>query len=306
MAAYEVDIQPDGGISTPPRRKRPKKHLSTAQILLYTFIAALICVVLVFAAIYASGLRYIKLNTEIGGYVKFFGTVDGQNNPYKGDLYYSDGTTAKVDMLNHKVTFSNGDVYTGALNSSLRMEGEGTLAYSTGDIYEGTFEDGVITGEGTFTYANGDVYRGTFLNGSKNGEGVYTWFDGSSYTGTFVDDKKEGWGVYLWSDGSSYTGEYKNELKDGTGTYRFANGDVYSGTFVADARTGQGTYTWANGDEYIGNFEDNEMNGAGTYRFASGRTFEGNFKNGVIVYDLGGEETPEENAGAAEGAGAAG
>ncbi|MBQ8576530.1 MAG: hypothetical protein IJ449_00965 [Clostridia bacterium] len=301
MGAYEVDIQEDGVATAPPRRKRPKKHLSTAQILLYTFIAALICVVLVFAAIYASGLRYIKLQTEIGGYVKFFGTVDGEGNPYKGDLYYSDGTTAKVDMLNHKVTFSNGDVYTGTLNNSLRMEGEGTLEYSTGDVYEGEFENGVISGEGTFRYANGDVYEGAFLNGAKNGQGVYTWFDGSTYTGAFVDDKKEGWGVYVWSDGSSYSGEYVNELKEGTGTYRFANGDVYSGTFVADARSGQGTYTWANGDEYIGNFEDNEMNGTGTYRFASGRTFEGNFEDGVLVRDLGGDSGTDATDGTSAG-----
>ncbi len=295
-ASYEVEL-PEDGVPMTPRRKRPKKHLSTAQILFITFIAALICVILVFIAIYASGLRYIKLNTEIGGYVKFFGTVDGDGNPYKGELYYSDGTTATVDMLNNKVTFSNGDIYTGALNASLRMNGEGKLEYNTGDVYEGTFADGVISGEGKFSYANGDTYVGMFADGMKNGNGVYTWFDGSTYTGDFVNDKKEGSGVYLWSDGSSYTGEYKNELKDGTGTYRFANGDVYSGSFVADARTGHGTYTWANGDEYVGNFEDNEMNGTGTYRFASGRTFEGRFEDGVLVRDLGGdEETAEDPA----------
>ena len=298
-ATYEVEL-PDDGVPMTPRRKRPKKHLSTAQILLITFIAALICVILVFVAIYASGLRYIKLNTEIGGYVKFFGTVDSEGSPYKGELYYSNGTTATVDMLNNKVTFSNGDVYTGPLSASLRMHGEGKLSYNTGDVYEGTFVDGVISGEGKFTYANGDIYEGSFSDGMKNGTGVYTWFDGSSYNGEFVNDKKEGWGVYLWSDGSSYTGEYKNELKDGTGTFRFANGDVYSGTFVADSRTGQGTYTWANGDEYIGNFEDNEMNGTGTYRFASGRTFEGRFEDGVLVRDLGteSEETDASDASA--------
>ena len=292
-ASFEMELPEDGGMPVTPRRKRPKKHLSTAQILLYTFIAAVICVIAVFAAIYASGLRYIKLNTEIGGYVKFFGTVDADGNPYRGDLYYSDGTTAKVDMLNHKVTFSNGDIYIGALSTSLRMEGQGRLEYNTGDVYEGSFVDGVISGEGKFTYANGDVYEGQFSDGMKNGHGVYTWFDKSTYTGDFVNDKKEGWGVYLWSDGSSYTGEYKNELKDGTGTYRFANGDLYPGSFVADARTGQGTYTWANGDEYIGMFEDNEMNGTGTYRFASGRTFEGRFENGVLVRDIGGSEDEE-------------
>ncbi len=285
---------PEEGFPTTPKKKRPKRHLSTARILLYTFIAALICVIIVFAAIYASGLRYIRLNTEIGGYVKFFGTVDGEGNPYKGDLYYSDGTTATVDMLSHTVTFSNGDVYTGALNSSLRMEGEGKLEYSIGDIYEGSFVGGVIAGEGTFRYANGDTYVGSFTNGMKNGTGVYTWFDGSSYTGDFVDDKKDGYGVYRWADGSSYTGDYKNELKDGIGTYRFSNGDVYSGSFSADARTGYGTYTWASGDEYVGEFLDNEMNGQGEYRFASGRVYTGTFENGVIVRNLDQDAEPSD------------
>ena len=250
----------------------------------------------VFAAIYASGLRYIKLNTEIGGYVKFFGTVDSEGKPYKGDLYYSDGTTAKVDMLNHTVTFSNKDVYTGSLNSSLRMEGEGKLEYSTGDVYEGAFSAGVISGHGIFSYANGDVYEGEFANGMKCGKGTYTWFDGSSYEGDFVDDRKDGFGVYRWADGSTYSGGYKNELKEGTGTYRFANGDVYSGDFSADARTGFGTYTWANGDEYVGEFYDNEMNGEGEYRFASGRVYTGTFENGIIVRNIEGSETTEGNS----------
>lgn len=296
MSAYEVEIPMDGGSPVTPRKKRPKRHLSTARILLYTFIAALICVAAVFAAIYASGLRYIKLNTEIGGYVKFFGTVDSEGKPYKGDLYYSDGTTAKVDMLNRTVTFSNKDVYTGSLNSSLRMEGEGTLEYSTGDVYEGTFSAGVISGHGVFSYANGDVYDGEFANGMKNGKGVYTWFDGSSYDGDFVDDRKDGFGVYRWADGSTYSGGYKNELKEGTGIYRFANGDVYSGDFSADARTGFGTYTWANGDEYVGEFYDNEMNGEGEYRFASGRVYTGTFENGIIVRNIEGSETTEGNS----------
>lgn len=295
MRSYEVEIPEEGFPNTPKKKKGPKKQLSTAQILLYTFIAALVCVIIVFAVIYFGfGLRYIRLNTEIGGYMKFFGTVDKDGKPYKGDLYYSDGTRAEVDMVENKVIFSNGDVYEGSLNSSLRMDGQGTLTYSTGDVYIGEFSMGVISGTGVFTYANGDVYEGSFANGMKNGEGTYTWFDGSKYEGSFKDDKKDGYGVYIWADGSSYTGEYKNELKEGTGTYRFANGDVYSGDFLADARTGYGTYTWANGDEYVGNFLDNEMHGEGEYRFASGRVYQGTFENGVIVRDL--DTTDEDDA----------
>ena len=292
MSSYEMEIPEDGVVST-PKRKRPKKHLSTGQILLFTLILALLCVVGVFAMFYLSGLRYIKINTEIGGYVKFFGTVDAENAPYRGDLYYSDGSTAKVDMLNHRVTFSGGDVYEGSLNYALRMDGEGVLRYATGDVYSGTFKDGVISGEGTFAYVNGDKYVGTFTDGKKEGEGVYTWFDGSAYDGHFSADQKNGFGTYRWSDGSYYTGTYVNDLKEGTGTYHYANGDLYSGTFSKDARSGQGTYTWANGDEYVGNFTDNEMNGHGTYRFASGRTFDGTFKDGALVRDAAAEENPE-------------
>ena len=294
MKSYEVEVQ--DGVPITPKRKKAKKHLSTRRILLYAFLAALICVLGIAAAIYAYGLRYIKIDTEIGGYVKFFGTVDAQGVPYKGKLYYSDGTTGEVDMLNHRVKFSNGDEYEGALNYALRMDGEGTMKYATGDIYTGTFKDGVISGEGTISYANGDEYKGTFVNGQKEGDGVYTWFDGSAYTGHFSANKKDGFGTYRWSDGSYYTGTYVADLKSGTGIFHYSNGDIYSGEFSNDARNGEGTYTWSNGDEYTGTFLNNEMNGHGIYRFASGRTFEGEFRNGSLVRDSGTDE-PQTNSG---------
>lgn len=278
-----------------PNRKptRRRKRVSTGNIILITVGAAALCAVLVFAFFhYGLGLTYVKINTQIGGYVKFFGYVDSDNKPSKGDLFYSDGTTAKVDMSKNEVTFSDGAVYTGALSAALRMEGEGTLKCANGDSYVGTFKDGLFSGEGTYTYAGGDTYQGSFSEGKKQGAGKITWADGSSYEGNFEADKKSGEGTYLWADGSSYVGNFENDLKNGHGVYKYARKDtdteqvvydIYDGNFVDDAREGQGKYTWANGDEYEGEFKDNAMNGQGTYHFASGRVYTGEFKDNAIV-----------------------
>lgn len=274
--------------AAPPRRRQGN---GTGKIFLTTFLIALGCVLVILLILYLCGIRYTSIRTEIGGYVKFFGKVDADGSPYKGNLFYSNGVTAEVNMADQTVTFSNGDVYRGELNASLKLHGTGTLEYSTGDKYEGQFENGYLSGEGVFTYSNGDKYEGQFAEGKKNGTGTYTWNDGSSYTGGFKDDKKEGEGTYIWADGSSFTGTFVNDLKEGTGTQKFANGDIYTGDYKADARSGTGTYTWANGDIYEGEFAENNMNGQGVYRFASGRVYEGIFENGVIVRDSGDDET---------------
>ncbi len=274
---------------------RRRQGNGTGKIFLTTFLIALGCVLAILLILYLCGIRYISIRTEVGssgGTVKFFGRVDADGAPYSGNLFYSNGVTAEVDMKNHTVSFSNGDVYTGELNSSLKLHGEGTLVYNTGDKYEGQFENGSISGEGTFTYSNGDLYIGQFSGGKKNGTGTYTWNDGSSYEGGFKDDMKEGEGSYIWADGSSFTGTFVNDLKEGSGTQKFANGDTYTGEYQADVRSGKGTYTWANGDIYEGEFSDNNMNGKGVYRFASGRVYEGTFKNGIIVRD-----TSDDNSG---------
>ena len=44
------------------------------------------------------------------------------------------------------------------------MEGEGTAAYTNGDVYEGNFANGKRQGEGTMTYADGLVAQGTWDN----------------------------------------------------------------------------------------------------------------------------------------------
>ena len=85
-------------------------------------------------------------------------------------------------------TWSTGDVYEGDFNNDSRS-GNGTMHWSNGDIYEGNFTDGVQQGKGKYIETNGNVYVGEFTNDRKNGDGKYTWATGMVYTGEFINDK---------------------------------------------------------------------------------------------------------------------
>ena len=71
--------------------KRAKKHRSFAAILLMILIIAAIAVGIIAAGIYFSGIRYISVNTEDGGTVKFFGRVDSSGVPQTGKLRLQTG-----------------------------------------------------------------------------------------------------------------------------------------------------------------------------------------------------------------------
>ncbi len=265
--------------------------------ILFIILGTLILLALAGAIIYAAGYRYINTDGE-----KFTGFVyDGQ--PVRGSVSYSDGT--KGDFRKDKtsafgtVTYSTGDVYEGTFNGVMR-HGKGKITYkASGDVYEGDFVNDKRTGNAVITYASGDVYEGQVKDGRMDGKGKYTFADGSWYSGEFTDNMKNGVGEYHWSDGSYYYGAYKNdkrhgsevvtvELTDGmmyTGKNKlvFACGDEYVGDFLDDARTGNGTYTWANGEKYEGAFVNGVLEGTGTYSFSGGSVYTGLFSNGTIV-----------------------
>ena len=138
--------------------RRARRHRSTLSVFLTILIIAAICVGIIFAAIYFSGIRRISINTEDGGTIKYFGRVDQDGNPLVGKLYYSNGLTADVDMEKSTVVYSNGDTYEGEL-SDLMKHGSGKLMLASGDVYEGEFQNDTITGYGVYSFANGDVYE---------------------------------------------------------------------------------------------------------------------------------------------------
>ena len=40
-----------------------------------------------------------------------------------------------------------------------------------------------MTGFGTYCFADGDIYQGSYVNGIKSGSGVYAFADGDAYEG---------------------------------------------------------------------------------------------------------------------------
>ena len=93
---------------------------------------------------------------------------------YENDLPNGQGTLYYYD----------GSVYEGNFVNGTR-QGQGKLSFELGDYYEGEFKDGLMHGHGVYTYSCGDVYEGEFTMGEITGEGKYTWFDGRDYIGRF-------------------------------------------------------------------------------------------------------------------------
>jgi len=79
--------------------------------------------------------------------------------------------------------------------------------FPNGDIYIGSWREGLMDGNGELRYCDGDVYTGHFKNGKREGRGRNVYADGDEYTGLWANDKFEGRGVYKWADGDVYEGE---------------------------------------------------------------------------------------------------
>ena len=66
-------------------------------------------------------------------------------------------------------------------------DGQRTVRYPNGDVYEGGFEDGLFNGYGKYTFANGDVYEGEWRDGKCEGRGRFTSVAGEVLDGDWMD-----------------------------------------------------------------------------------------------------------------------
>ncbi|GAX18055.1 hypothetical protein FisN_25Hh029 [Fistulifera solaris] len=129
-------------------------------------------------------------------------------------------------------------------------------------IYQGDYNaKGERHGYGTITWTNGDVYKGSFVQNQRHGHGILVFAS--------PDAEKP--------DNGEYVGDWKENLMHGEGTRRYPNGDVYVGYYEQGKRHGHGEFYYANGDTYSGPWEKNHMQGIGRYYYMSGQLFEGMF-----------------------------
>lgn len=274
-------VRPAGNGSHPIRRKKRKKSSPLSAVL----IAALVIIAIVGIILFACGYRYINVDG-----VKFTGFVkDGQ--PVSGTVKYADGISGKLvkepDSANGTITYSTGDVYEGEIKGILR-DGTGKITYKAdGSVYSGDFKEDKLTGNATYTVPGGITYTGEVLDGKKHGLGKCVFADGSYYYGEWENNMRNGVGEEHYSDGSVYYGSFVDDKRSGsqevtvqlengmvyTGKPKvtYANGDEYVGDFQNDRRSGYGKYVWATGESYEGEFANDMMNGTGTYDFGNGK-----------------------------------
>lgn len=192
------------------------------------------------------------------------------------------------EVVNETILTADGHRYTGELRSvlgiaGLNCDGLGTMYYTNGDSYVGSFRMNKRHGNGTATYADGATYDGEWFEDERHGCGHLTEKDGTTYEGNFKHDEKHGVGTLERPCGERYTGSFAHNLRKGRGILNLPDGGSFEGCFDNDAINGLGTMRFACGDEYVGLFKDNKMHGAGTYAFASGDTHTGEYADGIRI-----------------------
>lgn len=92
----------------------------------------------------------------------------------------------------------------------------------------GIFQNG-IHGVGEITFTNGDVYNGSFLDGMLHFEGILTTANGTTYEGEWKRGEK--WGEFLITD------------KNGVQTTKFYHGDTTKSRKTAGGKKRKGRKT---------------------------------------------------------------
>ena len=95
-----------------------------------------------------------------------------------------------------------------------------------------------MDGKGAYKFANGDVYEGSYKEGLMHGKGNYNWKSGAKYSGDYSEDKRHGKGQYQFKSGDRYDGAWQENKMHGKGNYMYLNGDVYQGDYVSNKQHG--------------------------------------------------------------------
>jgi len=138
-------------------------------------------------------------------------------------------------------------------------------------------------GKAKISYPNGDVYEGTYLNGLRHGDGSYVFAkQKGAYNGSWEAGHKTGKGEFKYPDGSRYKGGWNSDKRHGKGTYYYANGDVYCGDWNMGVKCGHGSYVnAADGSKLVGTWSEGKIV-EGDWEM-KGATYTGKFENGQPV-----------------------
>lgn len=142
-------------------------------------------------------------------------------------------------------------------------EGSGTELYGSGtDSYTGEFRKGLKHGQGTMRWSDGREYVGTWKEGHRCGMGRLTKNGTLVYEGLWRDGVPNGRGIMVSSDGAEYTGEMQSGRRHGSGLYTTCDGGLtYDGKWRHGRCHGHGTLLFASGSTLVGNWRSGQLDG---------------------------------------------
>ena len=116
------------------------------------------------------------------------------------------------------------------------------------NITGGQCIDGKVNGQVTVRWAFGAVWEGPYVDGKKNGHWVDREADGSVWEGPYVDGEMNGRWVVRFPSGypwKAWEGSYVDGVKNGRWVVRNADGSVKEGPYVDGERHGR----WVGGGD---------------------------------------------------------
>lgn len=162
------------------------------------------------------------------------------------------------------------------------QNGTGTVVYSNGNRYTGSFRNGLPDGRGVQTTSSGQEYTGGFKNGNRDGFGILTVTGKFRYAGEFRQNTFDGAGILIMEDGTKYGGEFRSDKLSGIGFDIQPGGkSKYVGEWKDDSREGQGIKLW-DGHTYMGKFKDDDFEGVGIFKLRGESASITVFKDGKL------------------------
>ena len=172
-------------------------------------------------------------------------------------------------------------IYQGHINKKGQRHGIGKLT-TPNYILIGMWKDDKFSGWGRDSRSNGDVFEGRFENGMITGKGIFLDSKKNKYIGDFKEMKRWGKGKLVTKE-IFYEGEFLDNKLNGKGYIKFLKNELeYSGTFKSDQIEGRGIFKWKNGDKYEGEVKNGKMHGIGKFKCHNGQIYNGTFENGQI------------------------
>ncbi|MBF0421744.1 MAG: hypothetical protein HQL73_02005 [Magnetococcales bacterium] len=103
-------------------------------------------------------------------------------------------------------------------------------------LQSGCVQGDCVNGQGAWHFDNGDIYVGTWINGLKDGQGLYRYASGAWYFGSWSQDLKHGHGVYHFANGWLYEGGWFKGKRNGLGVETSPMGQAKKGQWVDDGQ----------------------------------------------------------------------